>query len=70
MLVTITNGISSEAPQDIFLTEGVRWQDRFFGTITASTSAAAALLKHAPTLCGSESPSKIRNVSLGLSITD
>ena len=50
MLVTITNGISSEAPQDIFLTVGVRRQDLFFGTITASTSAAAALLKHAPTL--------------------
>ena len=50
MFVTTTKGISSEAPQEIFLTVGVRWHDRFFGTITASISAPAALLKQAPTL--------------------
>ncbi|MFL2693130.1 MAG: hypothetical protein ACJ0G1_05420 [Gammaproteobacteria bacterium] len=35
--------------------------------MTASTSAAAALLKQAPTLCGSERPSNKRSFSLGLS---
>ena len=64
--VTTTKGISSDAPVEIFLTTGVRWHDLFFGTITASTSAAAALRRHAPTLWGSVIPSSMRIVKSSL----
>ena len=59
-LVTGINGINSAAPQATLRTVVVNPTARSFGAITACTPAAQATRRHAPKLCGSCTPSKIK----------
>ena len=60
-LVTATKGIVSAAPLATLLTVVLSCAERSLGTRMASAPAPSATRKHAPKLCGSVTPSRIKS---------